>query len=101
MALDEAFAEAAADLLEEFGGSAVYTSQQSGEVPCQVDVERDVEVLDEAGAYVRRDLLTIASGLVKPSTEDIVELADGRRFRIEQMHADDGVLMQLRARPAS
>lgn len=93
--MTDPFIQAAADILSTLGVSATYHSLLSGDITLTVIIERAVEVVDEgAGAYVRKPMATIKSGIVTPKRGDVIETAD-ERWSVEQIGTDDGYLLQL------
>ena len=93
--MDEAFKAAADTYLAVGGQSATYHSMLAGDIQLTVVIERAVEVVDEgAGAYVRKPMATIKSGLVTPKRGDVIEAAT-ERWSVEQVGTDDGYLLQL------
>lgn len=93
--MTDPFSQAAADVLEVMGTSATYHSLLAGDIPVTVIIERAVEVVDEgAGAYTRKPMATIKSGLVTPKRGDVIETAI-ECWSVEQMETDDGYLMRV------
>lgn len=93
--MSDPFLDAAAQLLETLGVPAIYHSLLSGDITLTAIIDRAVEAVDEgAGAYVRKPMVTIKSGLVMPKRGDVIETAT-ERWSVEQVGTDDGYLLQL------
>lgn len=93
--MDETLSAGADTWLAVAGAAATYHSMLDGEISVTAVIEKAVEMLDEgAGAYVRKPMITIKTGLVTPKRGDWLEISD-ERWSVEQMTSDDGYLMQL------
>lgn len=91
----DVFKRMTTDVLGILGTSATYHSLLAGAVSVTVVIDKAVEVIEEgAGAYVRRPMATIKSGLVTPKRGDEIELSS-ERYSVEQMESDDGYIMKL------
>lgn len=87
-------------VLDVLGQSADYNQDGSGgsTVELSAVIDRDVEVVDETGAYARKAMASFRSGQVTVATGDWID-ADGKQWDVEQLIKDDGYITQVMVRP--
>ena len=101
--MSDPFAQGADDYLNAAGSVGTYHGLDGdvtldGVTNPRIVIERDVEVVDDGGLYVRRAMATFKSGLVKPHTNDWIEIGSDR-WSIEAPESDDGYLQRVFVRP--
>lgn len=80
--------------------AAVYYKPGLAGIEVEAVIDRDVQVMDDAGGYTRMDTVTIPSGVVTPERDDEIEVGTDRWF-VDQLDSDDGHLMRIFVRPES
>ena len=87
-------------IMDTIGVPAVYFNSSGGIVDLRVSIDRDVEVVDETGAYARKAMASFRSDAIdQVGTGDWIDVEDGDVWDVEMLNTDDGYLKQVIVRP--
>ena len=76
-------------ILNAIGDDATYNG-----TPCKAFIDLDVEVEDEGGVYIRRNLAHVDSKLFDPSRGDVIS-HNGTSYTVENVISDDDDMLML------
>lgn len=93
--IDDALKQGAADWVDFCGNPATYFSGCSGETfSFYVVIDKDIEVVDQFGGFIRRTVASFESGQVEPTVADVIT-TQGIRYRVEEAMDDPGYITRV------
>lgn len=100
MSYSEIATRATGDALRHLGEDAVYHSASAGDISMVAAdgegliLQKDVELEEEGGVFIRRHVAAFKSGLVTPASGDSITLG-GTTYSVEKLLADDGYMTRV------